>query len=254
MSATVRPKRDGSVEYAAGLSIPSVPSSEVHTLDGVWAADAGARRRGEWRSGGSAPGPSEPILSGALEVFAVQGVEAFPCSITLLDHGTMTARPLTWNRHCQRRYPNGPPKDALLALSQKERLDHIAETARIRNAQVAKYRAEGLSEGDALLKSYRDLADMGRIPRSPRIVAESIDPAAAPGVAVFEIVEPEMASGVFPDIEKAIASPGTEIDKSGRYIVHRDYTTSARLNAWLDGGAREFVVRFRGATYRIEVR
>ena len=63
-----------------------------------------------------------------------------------------------------------------------------------------------------------------------------------------------MASGVFPDIEKAIASPGTEIDKSGRYIVHRDYTTSARLNAWLDGGAREFVVRFRGATYRIEVR
>jgi hypothetical protein len=63
-----------------------------------------------------------------------------------------------------------------------------------------------------------------------------------------------MRSGVFPDIERAIADPGAEIDRSGRYLVHRDFTNSERLNTLLDGGGGAFAVRFRGATYRIDIR
>jgi hypothetical protein len=99
---------------------------------------------------------------------------------------------------------------------------------------------------------------MGYLPKSPRLVAHKIaaaDSDAFPALPLFEIAEAEMASGVFPDIEKALAAPGTEIDKSmGKYIVHNDYANSRKLNAHLAGGTREFLVRFRDETYRIELR
>lgn len=75
------------------------------------------------------------------------------------------------------------------------------------------------------------------------------------GVPLFEIAEAEMASGIFPDIDKALAAPGGEVERSlGKYVVHNDYTTSRGLNAHLATGAREFLVRLRGATYRMEIR
>lgn len=254
MRATVRPRPDG-VEYGIEMAIPKVPMSDIHTLDGVWSETAAARRRGEWRRGGWLRGPSEPVLAGAVEVFELQGAEAFPCAVALLDHSTLTPRALTWSRDCAARYSDGPTREALLAVSRKADLDRHAEIARVRHERIAKHRADGLPEGDAILRSYRDLEDMGYLPRSPRLTARPIDGAAAASLPTFEIAEPEMASGIFPDIERAVASPGTEVEKSmGRYIVHRDYTTSARLNALLDSGARAFVVRYRGAAYRIEIR
>jgi hypothetical protein len=252
MYATVRPQPDGAVKYSVEMSIPKIPASDTHLLTGVWAAGA-ARQRGEWTRGGYRAGTSEPVVAGLTEVFAVQGVEAFPCGVVLLDHGTMATRPLTWSADCRRRYPAGPPRDKMVELSQKPQLDRVADLSRTRDAQVAKYRAQGLSEGDAQIKAIRDLEDMGKIPRGKRLVAERTD--APPGeLPLFEIEDGEMASGIFRDIERAIASPGAEIDKGGRYLIHRDYTTSARLNAWLDGGGREFVVRYRGGTYRLEIR
>lgn len=254
MSARVRPQADGTVQYAVHFSIPKVPSSEMHLLSGVWAPPPAPRQSAEWRAGSHVPGTSEPILAGAIELFAVQGREAFPCGIVLLDHGTMTTRALTWTEACQGRYPGGPPQNALLELSQKAQLDRVAEMTRVRDARVAKYRAEGLSEGDAMLRASRDLEDLGHLPRSPRVVAHRLDGPPPSDLPVFDVEEPEMASGIFPDIERAIAKPGAEINRSGRYLIHRDYTTSARLNTHLDGGGREFVVRFRGGTYRIEIR
>jgi hypothetical protein len=54
--------------------------------------------------------------------------------------------------------------------------------------------------------------------------------------AVLAAFGTAMASGIFPDIEKALSAPGTEIDKSmGKYIVHNDYAVrsdrSRRENA-----------------------
>jgi hypothetical protein len=259
MHAKVRPEAAGAVRYEVEMAIPMVPSSQVHRLAGNWAAEETVRRRGEWRRGGyTGSGTSEPVVVGDTEVFALGGSESFPCAVVLLDHRTKTPRVLVTSAACAERYPDGPPIDALLEVSRKKDIDRIAKLERARSELVANYRKQGASEIEALLRTNRDLEDMDYLPKSPRLVAHKIaaaDSDAFPALPLFEIAEAEMASGVFPDIEKALAAPGTEIDKSmGKYIVHNDYANSRKLNAHLAGGTREFLVRFRDETYRIELR
>ena len=46
-----------------------------------------------------------------------------------------------------------------------------------------------------------------------------------------------------------------EIDKAmNKHIAHDHYTSSAALNAQLAAGGRTFVVRYKGETYRLELR
>ena len=255
MSAVVRPQPDGAVHYTIEMSIPRVPMSDVHTLAGVWTTVPTARRRGDWQPTGSAfAGVSEPVVTGDAEVFALHGPEYFPCAVVLLDHRTMATRTLRGEAACRRRYPDGPPLQALMDVSRKSDLDRIAEMTRVRDERVAHYRAQGRSEIEALLGANRDLEDRGHLPKSRRIVAERLASPEA-GLPLFEIADAEMASGIFHDLERALATPGAEIDKSmGSYVTHRDYTTSARLNDLLARGEREFLVRYRGSTYRVEVR
>ncbi|HJQ64031.1 MAG TPA: hypothetical protein VJ834_14345 [Burkholderiales bacterium] len=258
LRATVRPDAAGGVRYDVEMAIPVVPSSEMHVLSGNWAPQENVRRRGEWQRGQSPVGPSSPVLSDQTEVFALRGPESFPCALVLLDHRTMTTRVLAHTAAYASRYPSGPPLAALLEVSRKKDIDRIAEVERARGALVAKFREAGASEIEALLKTHRALEDSGYLPKSPRLVARELTPQerdASRTLALFEIADAEMASGIFPDIQQALAAPGTEIDKSmGKYIVHNDYANSRLLNAHLASGAREFLVRFRGATYRIEIR
>jgi hypothetical protein len=76
-----------------------------------------------------------------------------------------------------------------------------------------------------------------------------------PQDALFSIAKGEMEAGIFQDIERAIASLGEEIDKtSDCYFTHRDYSTSARLNAYLKTGKMRFYVRHLGETYELTIR
>jgi hypothetical protein len=258
LRAVVRPEVDGTVAYEIELSIPVVPASEVHHIIGTWSGTA-ARRRGEWTRAGSEPqGVSEPIVAGDLEVLAPAGDEHFPCAVVVLDPAARAARPLSDAAACHSRYPNGLRFDDLLALSRKADIDRLSALTRRRNEVVAQYRAQGMLEGDALIKSWRTLQDEGRVPRSPRIVAEVLTPeqaaAARASVPLFDIVDEEMASGLFPDIERALQAPGDEIDQAWLpYGVHRDYTNSVKVSAYLEGGGREFLVRYRQKTYRLRV-
>jgi hypothetical protein len=73
--------------------------------------------------------------------------------------------------------------------------------------------------------------------------------------ALFSIAREEMASGIFPDIEKAVARPGEEIDHdTDGYLTHRDYTTSARLNSYLQTGKMQFYVRYLGDIYEMTIK
>jgi hypothetical protein len=119
---------------------------------------------------------------------------------------------------------------------------------------VEKYKAEGIREGSAMLKASDDLEEMGLIAKSPKIVATSV--AGVPvGGASFTISSSEFRFGMFQDIEKAIKAPGKEIDFWGRYVRHTDYTTSERLNDYLDDWrVKEFYVVTGGVTYRMELR
>ena len=197
------------------------------------------------------------MLAGETEVFALNGPESFPCAVVLLDHARMSARTLAGSTTCHGRHPDGLPVAALLELSRKKDIERVARLERARKEWVAKYMQEGASEGEAMLKSIRALEDTGHLPKSPRLVAQRLtgsEADAATALPLFEIADAEMASGIFPDIEKALASPGEEVERSmGKYIIHDHYDTSRRLNAHLAGGAREFLVRYRGTTWRLEV-
>lgn len=256
--AALRPDAGGSLVYEIEIAIPVVPTSEVHRIAGTWSAEPSQGRRGEWqRAAFSSPLVSERVVSGDTEVFALRGPESYPCALVLLDHRTMTTRVIARSSTYAERYSGGPPLDALMEVSRKKDIDRLAMLERKRSELVTQFRAQGATEIDALLKTGRALEDLGYLPRSARLVAHrlSATEASAPGIPLFEIAEAEMASGIFPDIEKALAAPGTEIDRSmGKYIVHNDYTTSRALNAHLASGAREFAVRFRGTTYLMEIR
>lgn len=258
MRASVRPEASGAVRYEVEIAIPVVPSSEIHRLSGQWSAQPQMQRRADWQRGGySGAGPSEPVLSGQVEVFALSGPESFPCAVVLLDHASMKARVLAGSATCHGRHPEGPPVEALLEVSRKQDIERTAALERARKALVTGYMSQGASEGEAMLKSIRALEDHGYLPKSPRLVAHRLAPGefATTALPLFEIADAEMASGIFPDIEKALAAPGEEIDRSmGKYIVHDHYDNSRRLNAHLASGAREFLVRYRGETWRLEVR
>jgi hypothetical protein len=61
--------------------------------------------------------------------------------------------------------------------------------------------------------------------------------------------------GNFLDIEKAVASPGEEIDHdTDGYYIHRDYNTTVRLNDYLKTGKTQFYVRYLGETHELTIK
>lgn len=52
-----------------------------------------------------------------------------------------------------------------------------------------------------------------------------------------------------------IARPGEETDKGSEdYVTHRDYSTSARINAFLNTGKKRFYVQYLGDTFELTIR
>jgi len=254
LGAAVRPSGDGAVEYAFGLAVPRVPTSEMHHLRGVWADDA-RRRRGEWDGAPFAPtGPSEPILHGQRELFVQPGPESFPSAIVILDHADSTIRVVY-------RPPGSPARGApaladLLAVSRKPDVDHLEAITRIERERVAAYKAEGASEGEALLRAGRDLRDLGYYPKPERWVATPLSAAQATKHRHLPRVDIDPMAfkvGLFPDLEEAMASPGSEVDRSGSYIRHRDYDASERLNALLDAGTWELMIATDGREFLFQL-
>ena len=93
-----------------------------------------------------------------------------------------------------------------------------------------------------MLQANDEMEKKGYYPKTPRLVAVKVD-AAPQGVRVFEITNDEFRFGLFQDIEEAIARPGTEVHFHGKYITHRDFDTSRKLNEHLDAGNRTFIVK-----------
>jgi hypothetical protein len=130
-----------------------------------------------------------------------------------------------------------------------ERVRTLRETGR---RLVEKFRAEGLSEGEAMLRAGDELEKMGLYPKSPRITATRIGRPAGDHAA-FPISRDEFRYGLFPDIEKAINETGTEVRFWGNYISHTDYDTSRRINEYLSKGNAKFYVITGGKTYLMTI-
>jgi hypothetical protein len=92
---------------------------------------------------------------------------------------------------------------------------------------------------------------LGFYPKSTMLVArEAGCEVASP---LFRISDDEFRFGIFQDIEQAIAAPGQEVDKSGTYVIHRDYATSKAINDYLAEEHSTFFVHARGRCWQLTI-
>ena len=120
--------------------------------------------------------------------------------------------------------------------------------------------AEGLTEYEASLKVTLQMQDLGFYARPPQLVAQALSRQRARALEqqgalepLFSITEMEFRVGLFQDIERAIKAPGAEVERSGRYVIHRDYSNSQKLNRFFESGERLFYVETQGRTYRLKL-
>ncbi len=257
LKVALRPRQDGSVDYGFELALPRVPTAEVHQLRGVWTA-GGQQQRGKWDGAAFAVvGLSEPVIDGERELFALRGAEGFPAALVLLDHADNSMRVLRRGPSFDGQYPDGPSHAALMTVSGKARHDRIEELKRIERERLAVHRAQGLNEGAAMLQAGRDLRDLGFYPKPQRWVATLLTPQQVGDYTALprlDIADMEFTVGLFPDLEQAMAAPATEIDKGfSRYLRHRDYDTSERLNALLAAGTAELLIGRAGRVFHFRL-
>jgi len=241
------------VEYRIRLSIPRQPTSELHGLSGVWRP--GAAERGEWSEGRvELSGHDRTPLNGRCEAIAVPGPESYPSAIVAFDESTNDVEVLVETPAYEEMHSDGVPTEWLRERARRADIERIEHLRTMRAELLQRFRREGLSEMEAALAANKEMQRLGLYPKPPTLVARAVSAGETPTDEWphFVIPEGEMRSGVFPDIEKALAAPGSEIDKSmGSYIIHRDYENSAKLNTYLGAGGRTFYVTYDQATYEV---
>lgn len=204
-------------------------------------------------------GYDEWPLFGDSELMEVRGDRhLFPVAIIAYNHVTGGVKVLVKNKDYERLYPNGVPLRQIQENSRRSKMERQQAMLRTHEELLQKYKAMGMVEAQALLRTAKDMQRLGYWPKTSTIVARRLgrEEAAKTDLdkdALFSIAKDEMESGTFQDIERAIASPGQEIDKDYDYPIHRDYTTSARLNAFLKTGKTRFYVRYLGDTYELTI-
>ncbi|PLX78655.1 MAG: hypothetical protein C0616_13765 [Desulfuromonas sp.] len=250
LGTRIRIHADGKIEYAARLSIPTVPRSETWSVSGRWPTSAPLPA---WKKQGTnLSGLSEPVVAGDLEVISLPGKENFPAGIVLLNHRDRTLSIPVRNQVYKELYPNGPDSETLFTSSRKKEIDRRDGMRRTHRELVERFQEKGMREGDALLAAGKEMARLGWWPTPKQIVATRID-SFPDGVTIFTIDPMEITVGLFPDLEKAMANPGKPTEQSGRYTRHRDYRTSERLNEFLMSDPERFGIRIDDTDYLVEI-
>ncbi|OGQ95762.1 MAG: hypothetical protein A2521_00930 [Deltaproteobacteria bacterium RIFOXYD12_FULL_57_12] len=230
------------LHYKIGLDfLPNDPPglSVKEWAIGSWdAATKSLVETDTWKSGYQTTDRwTEQILAGPFEV-----VEYKSLALILYDSNTKTRTPLRISN------AGGSQLQAEIATADLTDYLHRLRLERSRTIRetyaglVAGFQAQGLPEGDAMLRANDEMEKKGYYPKTPKLVAEKIE-SGQPGVTIFTITADEFRFGLFQDIEKAIAEPGTEIHFYGNYITHRDFDTSKKLNEYLAAGNKSFIVQ-----------
>jgi hypothetical protein len=254
-------KKEGQLEFNVCLTVHQVPMAKEYLSAGMWieAQHAAEISRSWENSPCQIAGYDEWPLFGDLELMEVRGDQYFPVAIITYNHVTNGVKVLVKNKEYARLYPDGVPLQQLQEHSLRQKIERQQTMLRTHEELLQKYKAMGMSEIPALLRTGKDMQRLGYYPKSTTMVARRLgrEEAAKTNIdkdALFSIAKDEMRSGTFFDIEKAIASPGEEIDKDSDYPIHRDYSTSARLNAYLKTGKTRFYVRYLGNTYELTIK
>jgi hypothetical protein len=242
------------LDYELAVTRHDTPRSRTFVIRRRW--NAGARTYDTtppWQEASTGMSGDEPDqLHDDLEVIAVPGDYSMPCAIAVIRRGEPQGRALIQTRGCREKYPSGLSAAVLAPFSRRADIER-AEKIRTTYAElVARGRASGRSEGQAMLDAGEEMSRLGLFPKSTKLVARE---AACDGLSpLFRISAEEFTVGLFQDIEQAIAAPGTEVNKSmGSYIIHRDYSTSRQMNDFIDAGNSTFNVETRGKCWRLTI-
>lgn len=251
LASRIRVKNEQQVDYAARMSLRRVPTSQPWSLSGTWTGENSVRP--DWAATDtSLAGLSEPIVSCPLEVMALKGEEGFPSAIVLLDHDRRQTEVLLRNEAFDRLYPEGPQFTALLEFSRKAEIDRLTEMGNTYEKLKARFRSEEINEGAALLAAGREMARLGWWPTPATITAQEVKEFPA-GLRIFTIDPQELRVGLFPNIQQAIAHPGTPAPHRSRYVRHRDFTTSEELNAFLATEPEAYGLRISDHSWLIRI-
>jgi hypothetical protein len=240
------------LEYELSVTRSEVPSSRTFVWRHRWNAKTAAIEDSTaWTPGSYAMSGDEPSqLSGDREVIAVRGREGMGCVVVLLRQNEAVASVVAEGGTCGDRYAGGFTRAVL--ESRRPAIEHTALLENTYAGLVAEGRAQGLSEGAAMLQANKGMQRLGLYPRTPTITAAASNCDAVQ--PVFHISDDEFRLGLFQDIQHAIDHPGEEADFNGEYVTHRDYNTSRLLNAFLsDRSHREFVVQGRGGCWLMRI-
>jgi hypothetical protein len=245
------------LDYEIAVTRHEVPVSRTYAIRKRWDVKARAffDTIAQWKETPAVMGGgAEPQqLHGDLEVVAVPGSEMMPCAIAVLGRGEVLTRALVETIVCERKYESGLSAVVLAPFSRRADIER-SEKMRTTYAELVRQgRAAGRTEAEAMLLANEEMSRLGYYPKTTKLVADVVACTAAE--PVFHISEDELKSGLFPDIEKAMATPLTEVDKSmGSYITHRDYSTSRHLNTYLDAGHSSFFVETRDVCWHLTIK
>ena len=137
-------------------------------------------------------------------------------------------------------------------LIRREAIERGELVRNTRAQLVERGRRAGLSEYEAEMAAIDEMERLGLYPKSTKLVAGPAPCAQAS--RLFEISDEELTVGLFQDIERAIASPGKEVNFWGTYHRYRGYETSQLINEYVAAGNSSFFVRIHAACWKLTIR
>jgi hypothetical protein len=251
---------DQQLEYQVCLNTHHGSSVNEYVSSGRWiTANGGADNADAWKAAACMiQGYNEWPVSGDWELQEVRRLNFFPAAIVAYNHITRDVRVLVKNKDYDQLFPKGVPLQKLVENSVRSGVERDQTVRRVYKELVDKHKATGMLDNQARLRAGKDMQELGYFPKSTTIVARRVSRSEARNLdteALFKIAKGEMESGIFHDIEQAIARPGEEIDKNfGGYHSHRDYSNSARLNTFLNSAKTRFYVEYVGDTYELTIK
>lgn len=246
----------GELEYDIAVSVPTRPTSTVWRVWRRWNESTGEFE------GSDVWVPAQVQFSGRMEdklyenreLVTVDGPECFSAAIVMLDHDDKSYEIVLASADLEEEYPDGLNEEIVFAASEREAIVRLLDMRKAYEEAIDRFRAEGLSEGEAMLRANKEMQKLGYYPETPTMMARPATETSRSDMPLFEITDTEFQVGIFPDIDAAIQTPGIKVDKAmGDYVRHRDFDTSEKINEYLDTGATTFLVRARGRVWEISI-
>jgi hypothetical protein len=253
-SARLQFNDDGDLHYAFGLSIPKQPRSESWWLRDSVPPGVAITSPPEWQSGDKRLyGHARYVLDGDWELIHFYGEAAFPPAIVLYNAATQGIRIVKRAPAFESQFPEGIPPRLLADRSVRKNVERIDELKQTRERLLAEFRQQGLSDGDARLRTTNVLRELGYLSKPEMLTARTVGEP-SPGGTVFKISRREFQVGLFQDIDRAIRAPGTPVEHSvGTYLRHTEFDTSEKLKRFLKDGGMRFYVETEDATYEMHI-